>query len=73
LPKSKQDYLKEFNSVLNGPIHTQEWVTEALKKYHEKMATLKPFYCSNCHERWPSYTTICTHCKTNPLLYSTVI
>ena len=71
-PKTKDEYLKDFNSALNGPLHSQLWVKEALKSYHEKMDTLKPFYCNNCHELWPSYVKVCTHCKKNPLLYSTV-
>jgi hypothetical protein len=43
----KNKYFKESNSNKNGPLHDQEWVKKGLIKYHEEMAALKQFYCSN--------------------------
>lgn len=64
--------MRDFNSALNGQLHEQEWVEDAMAKYHNKMSTLKPYYCKNCHELWPSYEQKCTHCKKNPFLWSAV-
>ncbi len=62
----------EFNSSVNGELHNQEWVKDAMKDFHNRMDKLVPFECNNCQERWPSTTGFCAHCKKNPMIYSEV-
>ena len=59
----KKEYLKKFNSLLNGELHEQDWVGEELKQFHATIDSLKQFYCSNCNELWPNIKEQCLTCK----------
>lgn len=67
---TKEEYLKEFNSKKNGPLHEQLWVKEKVKKFHEKIDQLKQFYCTNCQEMWPSFINYCKECQKDQLKFS---
>jgi len=43
-----------------------------MKQYHEKIEKLIPFYCDQCHERWPSYLDYCQTCKKDPIIFTKV-
>ena len=67
---SKSEYLKQFNSKLNGDLHEQSWVQEAKKDYLNKLSQLKQHFCSNCHELWPSLVDHCKNCSKNNIKFS---
>lgn len=67
---SKAQYLKEFNSKLNGPLHAQPWTNEIKANYYKRINKLKSVYCNNCHELWPSLSNDCKNCKKNPIKFS---
>ncbi len=43
-----------------------------MKDYHEKIDQLEQFYCTNCHELWPSTIKFCSQCRKDKLTFSTV-
>jgi hypothetical protein len=63
---NKLQYLKEFDSSKNGPLHEQKWVKSEMKAFHNKLAELKPLFCNMCHELWPSREIFCTTCSKHP-------
>ena len=67
---SKSEYLKQFNSKLNGDLHEQSWVQKAKKDYLNKLSQLKQHFCSNCHELWPSLVDYCKNCSKNNIKFS---
>ena len=69
----KNNYLKEFDSAKNGPLHEQTWAKKDIKKFRNNMNELKQFYCYNCHEMWPSRINLCKQCKLDPIKFSKVI
>ena len=46
---SKQQYLSQFNSKINGQLHEQDWVGPEMDIFHKKMADLKQFLLQNCN------------------------
>ena len=41
-------------------------------EYHEKIGQLEQFYCTNCHELWPSTIKFCSQCRKDKLTFSKV-
>ena len=70
---AKESYLKEFNSSKNGALHDQSWVNKEMKKFVDNIYNINPFYCTNCHERWPSTVNCCVQCRKDKILFSDVI
>ncbi|RNA34788.1 ATP-dependent DNA helicase PIF1 [Brachionus plicatilis] len=66
----KEKYIKEFDSSKNGPLHEQDWVQNEFDKYYQNIDELKQFYCTNCHELWPTKTNYCQQCKDDKIKYS---
>ena len=67
---NKKDYLKEFNSTKNGPLHEQKWVKPEIDAYHQKRATLKPYFCDMCRELWTSVELYCINCSKNGIKFT---
>ncbi len=66
------DYLKTFNEEISGPLHEQAWVQDEFSRFNDQMDSLKQFFCSNCHELWPTSEPECKQCKISPIRYSKV-
>lgn len=69
---NKENYLQEFDSEKNGPIHQQEFVNTEIKEYYDKINQIKQFYCENFTEMWPTNLDYCKQCKQNPIKFSKV-
>ncbi|CAF1066361.1 unnamed protein product [Brachionus calyciflorus] len=60
---SKAQYLKEFNSKINGPLHEQEWVKDEISQFHQNIRQFNSYFCCNCHELWPTKFSNCETCE----------
>ena len=65
--------MKEFSASKNGPLHEQAWLKDDLKMFVDNIYKIDQFFCSNCHELWPSLTKRCIQCLKDPILLSSVI
>ena len=72
--KTKEEYMREFNSQKNSPLYKQPWVKEKIKYYHQELNKIKQFYCENCNELWftskPIKNNLCEQCNKDPEKYS---
>jgi hypothetical protein len=41
-----------------------------MEEFHNKLAKMKNFYCTNCGEMWPTNTEICQTCRKNEKLFT---
>ena len=64
----KTDYLKEYDSSKNGPLHEQNWAKENMKNFH-RSTKYNIVKCTVCSEAWPIKTRprnlnqyTCTRC-----------
>jgi hypothetical protein len=72
---NKNEYLNQFNSNKYGSLHDQTWTKNIIKEYHKGISELNQFYCSNCHEMWPTSSNLqqmelCSNCKKDRIIYS---
>ncbi len=52
------------------PFHSQPMVLIGEQQYYNKISQLLKFYCTNCHELWPSYIQKCKQCDVDNIKYS---
>ncbi len=66
----KSVYFEEFSHHENGPLHCQHWVVSDAYQFHRSMADFKQFFCTNCHEMWPTTLGFCKQCKDDRIMFS---
>ena len=51
---TKEKYLLEFNSAINGSLHEQEWFQSEINVFHKNIYNLQSHHCEHCKKCWPT-------------------